>query len=90
MSTLSSQRVSALIKLSLSTSLSSCLAVWQGPKCQFGQDRPGREQQLLSSLDYTLFSFDEDPSLLSAQQPGPRPLGQSSKTLPATQWIRPP
>lgn len=83
MSTSASQRVSALIKLSLSTSLNSCLAVRQGPRCQFGLNRPGREQQPLSSLLYTLFSLDEDPSLLSARQPGPRALDQSSKTLSA-------
>ena len=66
MSTPASQRVSALIKLSLSTSLGSCLAIRQGSRCQFGLDRPGREQQPLSSLHYTLFSLDEDPSLLYA------------------------
>ena len=66
MSTPASQRVSALIKLSLSTSLGSCLAVRQGSRCQFGQDRTGREQQSLSSLHYTLFSLDEAFSLLYA------------------------
>jgi len=51
------------------------MPVWSGP--------PGREQQPLSSLYLPcitlLFSLDEIPSLLSAQQPGPRPLDQSSK-----------